>query len=241
MRNNLMMSQLQPYIEILKRNWWIAIITMLSAFSLALAASYFTTPIYETKAQFIVSPGPALLATMDQDISDALRGVESLDRRSIIATYEEIMNSQQIIDQVGASMQLEPAELRAYQVTAVVLPDASALQLTVEGPDPVLAAQIANTIGQESIQYIQTLYNQLYTITMLDTAVVPSRPVSPQPERDALIAVVLGFAVGIVLAIAAEYVRTPLGYIGQRVRRNRPAVAIETQVQDASSVQSTQI
>ena len=236
-----MMTQLQPYLEILKRNWWIAILTMLSAFSLALAASYFTTPVYKTRAQFIVSPGPALLASMDQDLSDALRGVESLDRRSIIATYEEIMNSQQIFNQVGANLQLESAELSAYETTAVVLPDASALQLTVEGPDPVVAAQIANTIGQESIQYIQTLYNQLYTITMLDTAVVPSTPISPQPARDALISLVLGFAVGIVLAILVEYARAPLVYIEQRVRRNRPAVAIEAQVQDASNVQSTQV
>jgi capsular polysaccharide biosynthesis protein len=240
MRNNLM-TQLQPYLEILKRNWWIAILTMLSAFTLALAASYFATPVYETRAQFIVSPGPALLANMDQNLSDALRSVESLDRRSIIATYEEIMNSQQIFNTVGTILQLNPTELRAYETTAVVLPDASALQLTVTGPDPVLAAQIANTMGQESIQYIQALYNQLYTLTMLDTAVVPSNPISPRPERDALISLVLGFAVGIALAIVVDYVRAPVAYIEQRVKRNRPAVTIETQVKDASSVQSTQI
>lgn len=235
-----MITQIKPYLEILKRNWWIVILTALSAFSLALAASYFTTPVYQTRAQFIVSPGPAFLARMEQNLTDAVRGIESLDRRSIIATYEEIMNSEQIFNEVGTILELSPTQLNAYEATAVVLPDASALQLTVKGPNPVLAAQIANTMGQESIQYIQTLYNQLYTITMLDTATVPSKPISPQPERDVLITLVLGLAVGVVFAIVIDYARAPLAAIEQRVTRKRSA-ALEAQVQDASSVQSTQI
>jgi hypothetical protein len=163
-------------------------------------------------------------------------GIESLDSRSIIATYEEIMNSRQIFNQVGTILELAPAELSAYEATAVVLPDASVLQLTVKGPNPVTAAQIANTMGQESIQYIQTLYNQLYTITVLETAAVPSQPISPQPERDVLISLVLGLAVGMALAIVVEYAGAPLAVMGQRIRRKRPAAALEAQVKDASSV-----
>ena len=236
------MNQIVPYLEILKRNWWIVVLTTLSAFSLALAASYFSTPVYQTRAQFIISPGPAFLASIEGDLSDAVRGIESLDRRSVIATYEEIMNSRQIFEQAGITLEMTSSQLDTYEATAVVLPDASALELTVKGPNPTIASQLANSIGHESISYIQALYNQLYNVTFLDTAVIPTRPISPQPARDAVLSLVLGLAFGIILAIGADYAYAPLTMIWQRIPRKRSRATAEAQVQqDAGSVHSTQI
>jgi hypothetical protein len=97
-------------------------------------------------------------------------------------------------------------------------------------------------MGQETITYIQTLYNQLYTITVLDTAVAPSNPISPQPIRDAGVALVLGLALGTVFAMAVDYVKSPFAAV-QRRRNTRlsPVKIGEPKVQDASSVQSSQI
>ena len=234
------MDQIKPYLRILKRNWWIVVLTMLSAFSLALALSYFSTPIYQTRAQFIVSPGPAFLASIEGDLSDAVRGIESLDKRSIIATYEEIMNSRQIFEKASILLQMAPAQLEQYEATAVVLPDASALELTVTGPDPTTASQLANTMGQESISYIQALYNQLYSVTLLDAATIPTSPISPQPVRDAILSLALGLAFGVILAIIVDYANVPLAMIWQNFTTNRSKTT-ETQVQDASSVHSSQI
>ena len=235
------MDQIKPYLRILKRNWWIVMLTMLSAFSLALAISYFSTPKYQTRAQFIVSPGPAFLASINEDLSDAVRGIESLDKRSIITTYEEIMNSRQIIEQAGAALQMTTSELDEYEILAVVLPEASSLELTVTGPDAVTASKLANTMGQEGINYIQTLYNQLYNITLLDTAVVPSSPISPQPIRDGMVSLVLGFMIGVALAIVADFAYAPLAAMWQSVTTSNSRVMTDAQTQDATAARSTQI
>ncbi len=235
------MDQIKPYLRILKRNWWIVMLTTLSAFSIALAISYFSTPIYQTRAQFIVSPGPAFLASINEDLSDAVRGIESLDKRSIITTYEEIMNSRQIVEQAGAALQMTASELDEYEILAVVLPEASSLELTVTGPDAVTASKLANTMGQEGINYIQTLYNQLYNITLLDTAVVPSSPISPQPIRDGMVSLVLGFMIGVALAIVADYAYAPLAAMWQSVTTSNSRVMTDAQTQDAATARSTQI
>jgi diguanylate cyclase (GGDEF)-like protein len=99
---------------------------------------------------------------------------------------------------------------RDYTVGAVVLPDANVLQLTVDGPSATMATALANSIGQNAIDYINTLY-EVFTLSVIDPATVPTEPFSPQPLRDAGVAAVLGLVVGAVLAIVREQLRMTLG------------------------------
>ena len=238
----MIIEQIKPYLEILKRKWWVVVLTALFAFTFSLAVSYNATPQYQTRAQFIISPGPAFLASINDDLSDAVRGIEALDRRSVITTYEEIMNSRQIFERAAAVLNMTSSELDAYEATAVVLPEASSIELTVEGPDAYMTSQLANTLGQESITYIQALYDQLYSVIFLDTAVVPTNPISPQPARDGAVSLVIGLLLGVALAIAADYAQAPLSVAWQKVTiKNRRQTAPEAQAQDASSAHTTQI
>ncbi len=191
------MSELQTYIRIILKNWMlVGLVTMMSV-TVALATAYATTPTYRTSAQFIVSPGDEILAGVERDI---VRSIEALDRRSILATYAEIMGSRRLYERAGEAVGLTSQELRTYKAKAVVLPTASALDLTVSGPDPLIAARLANRLGEESITYIQSIY-QVYDVNFLDTATVPGEPVAPVPIRDAGVAAVLGAMAGAILAL----------------------------------------
>lgn len=199
--------ELKLYLQMLQRSWWVVLLTAMTALVIALAAVYLITPVYRSTARFVVSPNLDQIGT--QDDTDVLRSLEGLDRRSLIATYAEVINSERIFNQAAAALGLSELELEEYTHTTVVLPDANILELSVEGPNPGRTTLLANSLGQQAIEYITQLYT-VYEVSFMDTASQPEEPISPRPLRDTSLAFVLGLVMGAVLAIIREQLRTPL-------------------------------
>lgn len=196
----------------LKRGWWIILLVALIAMSASLALSYLAVPKYRATARFIITPGTSI--TEGRDVINSL---DTLDRRSVVATYAEVMNSERILINSANFLNVASTQLEDYTFQAVVLPDANVLELTVTGPSPKVAAELANTIGYQTILFTSGL-NMSYDINFLDTAAEPVIPFSPQPARDAGIALVLGAILGAALAIVSEQIRIPLEAYRQRLR-----------------------
>ncbi len=201
------------YLQMIQRSWWIVLLTAFAALLLALVAIYVVTPIYQATATFIVNPNLASTSTE----KDVLNSLQALDKRSIIATYAEVLNSQKIFINTATTLGLSPDQIADYTHSTVVLPDANVLELSVEGPDPQMVAVLANSLGQQAINYISQLYS-VYELTFLDSANVPEIPIRPRPIRDASLAFGLGLVMGAVLAIVREQLRTPLEAFLQRTR-----------------------
>ncbi len=204
--------EVKLYLQMLRRGWWIVILTVLVAVNVALVASYFSTPMYLASARFIVSPNSNLVTGRD-----VITSLEALDKRSIVSTYAEILNSTRIYNETVQVLRLDPLDLEDYTVITVVLPDANILELSVSGTDPNTTALLANQIGQRAISNISVLY-LAYNITMLDPAIAPIEPFSPQPVRDLSLALALGVVGGAALAILSEQIRIPLESYRQRLR-----------------------
>lgn len=215
------MQELLHYLQMIKRSWWIVALTTLSALNIALLASYLSPSIYQATARLIVSPGASLLAGEDKDLVNSL---EALDKRSIVATYVEVINSRRILRESREALGINPDEMGDYEVTAVVLPEASVLQLSVTGPDPETTALLANDLGQRSVEYIENLY-LVYNINLFDLATVPKKPISPQPERNGAVAVVLGLVLGAILAFIREHLRQPLESMRARMSVDKASSA----------------
>jgi diguanylate cyclase (GGDEF)-like protein len=204
--------ELRLYLQMLQRGWWIILLVAVVAFAASLGISYTAVPQYSAVARFIITPGASL--TTGRDV---VSGLQTLDR-GIVATYVEVMNSRRILSESLALLNIAPADIEdQYSIVAVELPDSSVIELTVLGPNPSVAADLANTIGNNTIGFARSL-NTVYIINILDTAVPPQHPFSPQPVRDAAVALVLGLLVGALLAIVSEQIRVPLEAYRQRVR-----------------------
>jgi len=197
--------ELKLYLRMLQRSWWIIVITTLAAVIAALVMSYLTPPTYEATSRFIVSPSPTLVTGG----SNLLNSLSTLDKRSIITTYAEILNSQRIYSETTNLLQLNNVDLSKYTYRAVALPDANIIEFSVTGPDRDVVYTLANAIGQHAVEYVHALY-QVYDLSVLDAAAVPTNPISPQPLRSAGVAFVVGLAIGIVLALIREMARTPI-------------------------------
>ena len=83
--------EIKLYLRMLQRGWWVILLTALIAVAISLTISYFAVPQYQAVARFIITPGAS--ATSSTDVIDSLN---TLDRRSVVATYAEVMNSQKM-------------------------------------------------------------------------------------------------------------------------------------------------
>jgi capsular polysaccharide biosynthesis protein len=205
--------EIKLYFRMLQKNWWLILLTAMMALMVSLVISYVSIPQYRVVARFIIIPSSSLTSG-----ADVVRSLDTLDRRSVVATYAEVMNSSRIYENAANFLNLDAVKLiEEYTVQAVDLPDSSVLELTVSGPDPVLASQLANAIGFQSITFTRSL-NLIYELNFLDTATPPEFPYSPEPLRDGLVALVLGISIGAVLSVLSEQIRVPIESYRQRLR-----------------------
>jgi diguanylate cyclase (GGDEF)-like protein len=128
----------------------------------------------------------------------------------------EVMNSDKILADSLAFLNVNPDAIKNYTVQAVALPSSSVLELTVTGPDPNLVAELSNAIGQQTIIFANSI-NFILAINFLDVATPPTVPLTPQPLRDAGLALVMGIVIGALFAIISEQIRIPFEVIKQRL------------------------
>lgn len=195
--------ELKLYLRMLLRSWWIVALTALAAVTAALVNAYLATPQYSTQARFLITPSKLLNAA---DFTRLLEG------GNFVPTFAEIWNSNSAFDSTGQALQMDPSDLNDYSRSAVIAPSAQVIELTVTGPNPVQSALIANTLGAFAMAETNDNFGNVVAISVLDAAQAPraDRPISPQPARDAGLALALGLVIGSVLAIGREQLRIPL-------------------------------
>lgn len=198
------------YLQMLRKGWWIIVLTILVAVNATLIYSLIVTPTYEATTKLLVSPGASMMVNGQQTINS----LDTLDKQSVVATYAEFLNSDKSYLEAIDSLGLDKTKLLDYTRSTIILPDARVLEVTVEGPDPKLVAALANTISEKGVNYIRKFY-QVYDINPIDLATVPTVPISPNPVRDMLLALVFGLILGSALAILSEQIRIPFESLKQ--------------------------
>jgi diguanylate cyclase (GGDEF)-like protein len=212
--------EIRLYFQMLQRGWWLIASAALAAISISLALSYVTVPQYQSSARLIISPN----YTATTGNADVVRSLDTLDRQSTVSTYAEVLGSSRMLDETLSALQLKSVDLKDYTRTAVVLPSSSVIELTVTGPNPTVVAQLTNAISRQAIAYTRDM-NQVYKVDFLDSATTPTEPISPQPLRDASLALVLGIAIGAVLAILREQIQTPIEALRTRGQMDQSSAA----------------
>lgn len=207
--------EIRMYFQMLRKGWWLILLTVLVAVVTSLTISTLSVPQYQATARFIITPNDTL--TTSQEV---ISGLNSLNNRTLVTTFAEVMNSEKIITDSLAALGSDVSIMEFYTYLGVVLPNTTVLEVNVTGPDPEFATNLANTIGSQTIAYMQTV-TKIYDMSFLDFAVVPVIPVSPQPLRDLSLAMALGLMSGSILAILSEQIRIPLQAYQERLRLDR--------------------
>jgi capsular polysaccharide biosynthesis protein len=161
----------------------------------AVVATSRQTPTYRTSATMAVVPNVTL-----RDGADLLRSIETLDRRTIIATFAQIPSTERIRVAAARDVALQPESLGSYVSQAFVIPNTNLIRIEVAGPDPARAAALANALATTTTSEAKAMY-RVFDMIPLAAAVRPSVPASPNPRRAIALAAILGAFLG----IAATY------------------------------------
>src|SRR5512133_1176977 len=209
----------RPNLKHVLYGWRILIIFTAAFWLIYLAWSITTTPLYRATAKFLVYPNANLTSSRD-----VVSSLDTLDKRSVSATYADILDSNRVYQETVDRLKIDPAVLNSVHVYGEVQTDTNILALHVEGPDPKMVTLLANNIGQNGISYIKSIY-QVFDIAFLDLALEPKTPFQPRPLIDGLIAAGIGLLVGLVFVIAREFMRGTLENLRERSITDKQSLA----------------
>jgi capsular exopolysaccharide synthesis family protein len=224
--------ELRDYLRILRAHWvGVVVITLVGV---AVAALYTVSQpkVYAANANGFVSSG--------QTSDPALASVNDTLAKSRVKSYVDIATSrataQRVIDDLG--LDASPAGLIG-DISVDQPLDTVLLKITARSTSPEEAQQLADAwvralAGQvDEIENPQGRAGQVVTVVPVESAALPSAPVSPRINLNLLI----GLVAGLLLGFAYAMVRTQLD------RRLRSAEDVEKEfgVAVAGSVPATQV
>jgi uncharacterized protein involved in exopolysaccharide biosynthesis len=178
------------YLAGLRRWWWLVPTAAFVAGGLAFLVTTRETPTYAAMATAAVAPSREV-----QDPADVLRSLETLERRTVVATFARMASTDESLERAAEIMGVETAELSTYSVNASVISSTNLIRVRVEGPDAAQAAALANATLVVVEESARELY-QLFRIERVEAASVARRPIRPEPVRSVGVAALFGLLLG---------------------------------------------
>jgi len=196
------MSRESFYLRALRRGGWLVLAVTAVAVAVAWGLTARENPTYQASASLVVTPN-----TEVEDITDLLRSLETLERRTVVATFARLPGSPETRDAAAQRMGLEPRDLRYYWVGGAVVPNTNIVRIDVYGPEAERTAAVANAVARVVRREARHLY-QIYSLREVARAEPPSRPVRPDLQRNLLVAGILGLFLGLLAALGLEALRS---------------------------------
>ena len=198
--------ELRDYLKVVRRRWRVIVASLIVVVAIASLVTLKTTPQYESRSRIFVS-------TTDQTASEAFQGGNFAIQR--VSSYADLTKGQELSSRVIHDLHLKiaPAEL-AGKIQTTVVPDTVILEIAVTDPDPAQAQRISQAVAIELRDFVSELEtppgksNAPIKATIVDSANLPTSPVSPKPVRNLGLALVLGLLLGIGLAVVRELLDT---------------------------------
>ena len=194
----------------LYRRWlsaglWIVPLALALSVGTAFVVTSRQTPVFRSTATVAVVPSAAI-----RDVPELLRGLETLERRTVIATFAQIPSTGRIREAAARALTLPPDSLPDYRTQAFVIPNTNLLRIEVEGPDPARVSALATALVSTTTVEAAAMY-RVFEMTVLAGAVRPTRPVAPNPRRALALAAILGAFLGIATSFLFVRLKSPPG------------------------------
>lgn len=195
--------EIRTYAVIIRRYWWVVLLATLVAAATAFALDKIRKPSYSASARVVARP-----ATVISDTRTIVDLLGQMGGRYITGTFAQSFSSTDVKAQARQSVGLSPVEAANYPLAANVLPDSSVLEISGSGPDPTILTDYLNTTVSLTISSTKELF-RVVELQLLEPAVIPTLPSSPQPARDVPFGAGLGLGMGLLLAFTLDYLRAP--------------------------------
>lgn len=201
--------ELEQYLRVLRDYWRSGLATLLACVALAAAFTLLQNPTYAASSSvFLTVESGGTAGELSQGATYAERQVKSFVS---VATTAIVLDP--VIDELG--LKTTPSglakRLTVTSPTATSVIKVSALDGTPEG-----AAKLSDAVAESLLAAVSELSppgpdgTKLVSATIIDRALVPTSPASPQPSRNLALGVLLGLLLGFGQALLRSTLDTRL-------------------------------
>jgi capsular polysaccharide biosynthesis protein len=191
---------LKELLETLKKRLLLIVsITFIAALVSGIVSYFFLTPIYQASTQILVNQAKSDQAQYNYN--------EVQTNLQLINTYNVIIKSPVILDKVIDDLDLKMTTVELNKkITVGSEKDSQVVNISVQDPDNLVAAEIANKtaeVFQTEIAHIMNVDN----VSILAKADISENrsPIKPRPLLNVAIAVVVGLMAAVGVAFLLEY------------------------------------
>jgi capsular exopolysaccharide synthesis family protein len=204
--------ELTDYIRILRKNWIIIVLATLLGVGVAAGYSLTRTPLYEAQSTvFVSTQAGGTVAEMQQGQSFT---------QSRVTTYSSLVTTPIVMNPVIAKLDLGvSANTLAGSVTAASPVNTTLITVSVENPDPLLAADIANALAASLTSAVEAIEtpngsdDSPVRLTRVKDAIPALAPSSPNVTLNLVLGGLIGLALGVGIAVLRAVldtrIRTP--------------------------------
>jgi capsular polysaccharide biosynthesis protein len=187
--------------RVLLKRLWVVLLVVAVVVGFAVGVSFWQTPEYVASTKVLV--GQEQGNGQDTNLGGSVTGLQALTQTMIIYIDTRPV-AEEAIQRLG--LNISPDAL-LNNLTIEQIETSQFILLSYKDTDAQRAEQIVNTVGQVSSERISASSASANNIvaTVIERAIVPEAPVSPQPLRNGLLGAVFGLMLGTGLALLMEY------------------------------------
>lgn len=193
---------IREYWKILRKRWTIVVaLPLIAALISGLVSFFVLKPVYQASTTLIVGKKtPDLYQAAGQMIDYNVL----MANQQLAKTYAMIARSRTVEQNalVDLDLPLKVAELDKM-ISVNPVPNTEILEILVSNTSPELASSIANTMAQEFSKAVIDI-KKVDSVSIVDRAVIPDKPVFPRKVINVLITFILGLITSIGLILLLE-------------------------------------
>jgi capsular polysaccharide biosynthesis protein len=186
------------YLNIARRNLWFVPLFMMVAVAAGALLTARQKPLFRSSTMIVVTPSAEL-----KDNGDVIRSLETLERRTVVATFARIPSRAETRADAADALQVNESDLRQYRISSSVVPNTNIIRIDVEGPHAETASAFANAAASVTAVEARKMY-RIYNLSRLAEAIPANHPSFPDRRRNYLVALMVGLFLGVVTAVAIE-------------------------------------
>ena len=160
---------------IFKKKFFVIILTILGIIAGVLYTKFLVTPMYSSNTTVVLSK-PTTATTSYVSNNEAITQNDITLNSKLVATYSEIMKSRAVAEEVKQTLNLNVSEQSLMSnISVTSKDDTEMLKIQVSNEDPVIAANVANTLSEVFKNKVKEIYN-IENVTVIDKAIPSNLP-----------------------------------------------------------------
>jgi len=181
---------LKEILYIILNKWWILVISTIVLFSACYVwTNYYVIPEYSSVTTLYVGKNVDQVGIQTTDLNMGA---------SLIDDYREIAKSKlvayEVIEKLGLTGM--DADTLTSKISVSKRGETRVIQISVTDADPGRALDITKTVAEVFREKVIEIM-QIENVQIIDKAEMPTHPVSPNKNRNYLMSILLGLAVGV--------------------------------------------